>query len=404
MRESAVQITLPPIDLIDSQFYFIGAAKQPVLEIYDPSDDTFSSPVAKIPFVRSGVGYGSRNARWLAQPKLPPAGDCHFQIKFSDGRHHSPVSGRAFCTPLRTLWVYKHQIFSYRPARSISPSRVEKIPAFTGSLPTRDIYVYLPRGYDQQPARSYPVIYMHDGQNCFEAFAGDSFAGSWQADLVADRLIAHGQMRECIIVGVSNGGPARKAEYLPPYTTIYPPAKSVGKMGKKPHAASLPYSGRADETLAYYRYEVAPFVNQQYRTLVGRENTATCGSSLGGLFTTYIAWERTEFAYHHAAMSPSFWITRTPQGTLETIERLRTGEPRDIRLWLDSGTLDAPGRGDDGRADTLAARNALLENGYVEGPNFQYFVDDGAVHNEAAWAGRLDKVFCFLFPQGVDHA
>lgn len=392
------------MNLNAGQLYFIGAAAQPILEIYNPSDETRTGPVAQFPFTRVTAGHKTTAAQWLARPNLPADGDWHFRVNLGNGRYHAPANGNLYRTPLRKLWVQNHQIFGYLPVPVISPSRVEKISAFTGSLPPRDIYVYLPRGYKEQPARSYPVIYMHDGQNCFEAFAKDSFAGSWQADLVADRLIAHGQMRECIIVGVSNGGPNRKVEYLPPYTTIYPPAKSAGKMGKKPHAASRPYSGRADETVAYYRYEVAPFINQQYRTLVGQENTATCGSSLGGLFTIYIAWERTEFAYHHAAMSPSFWITRTPQGTLETIERLRNGEPRNIRLWLDSGTLDAPGRGDDGQADTLAARNALLENGYVEGPNFKYFVDDGAVHNEAAWAGRLDKVFRFLFPEGSNHA
>jgi predicted alpha/beta superfamily hydrolase len=113
---------------------------------------------------------------------------------------------------------------------------------------------------------------------------------------------------------------------------------------------------------------------------------------MGGLFSAYLAWEHPEFARHHAIMSPSFWITRTRQGPMRTIERLRTGHPRDIRLWLDSGTVN------DGLEQTLAARDALLENGYIEGSNFRHYIDEGASHNEAAWAGRLPLIFQFLFP------
>jgi predicted alpha/beta superfamily hydrolase len=269
---------------------------------------------------------------------------------------------------------------------------VIKIPRFTGRLSPRALYIYLPRGYAEHQTRRYPVLYMHDGQNCFEAYAADSFAGSWQADRTADRLIGQGRMRECLIVGVSNGGRQRRIEYLPPYAT-YQAAQRKGHQPKPD-----PVTGTADRTLAYYQADVATFIQQTYRVLGGREQTATCGSSLGGLFSTYIAWEQPEFARHHAIMSPSYWLTRTPQDAFETIERLRQGPPRDLRLWLDSGTLDAPGRGNDGMPETLAARQALLDIGYQEGPDFRYYLAKGAIHHESAWAARLPLVFEFLFP------
>jgi len=34
----------------------------------------------------------------------------------------------------------------------------------------RDIIVYLPPGYEQEQTRRYPVLYMQDGQNIFDAF------------------------------------------------------------------------------------------------------------------------------------------------------------------------------------------------------------------------------------------
>ncbi|MCB0232815.1 MAG: hypothetical protein KDG58_01070 [Anaerolineae bacterium] len=67
-------------------------------------------------------------------------------------------------------------------------------------------------------------------------------------------------------------------------------------------------------------------------------------------------------------------------------------------MWLDSGTRSAPDRGDDGMRDTLRARDVLLEAGYVPGVDFQYFLDEGGIHNEASWAARLPMIFQFLFP------
>ena len=285
-----------------------------------------------------------------------------------------------------------------------SPSKVIKIDEFEGSLPKRPLYIYLPQDYDQHPDRTYPVLYMHDGQNCFEAFVADSYAGSWKADITADWMISQGRMRPCIIVGVGNGSEARIAEYLPPYATYQlPPRKTKGSTkttddGEEAIVQPPSIVGRAQKTAVYYRDEVAAYMRHHYRVDGRREQTATCGSSMGGLLSTYLAWEFPEFARHQAVLSPAFWLTRTAAGTFETIERLRTGKPRDVRIWLDSGTEDAPGRGDDGWPETAVARDALLENGYQLGANFHYFLDEGACHRESDWAARLHQVFEFLFP------
>ncbi len=378
------------------QVYFFSKTKQPTLEIRKEND------VAQtVQFFQIGAGRQPGEVLWRAEFSYTSRAIWQFRIRLYSGSYALKPFRDFITTHLDTLWVQDGQIFNYRPHPTISPSQVIKVFNFTGSLPTRDLYIYLPRGYVEQIDRFYPVIYLHDGQNCFEAFASDSFAGSWRADKVADALIAQGQMKECLIVGVSNGQARRLEEYLPPYVTCKPPAPSRVKRSKshgKEPPASIPITGRANETVAYYRYEVAHYLKQHYRILSEREHTATCGSSMGGLFTTYIAWEHTEFAQHHAALSSSFWVTRNSDGILETIERLKTDEPKDIRLWLDSGTLDSPDKGDDGKLDTLAARDALLANGYQIGPDFQYYLAEGATHSEGAWAARLPLVFKFLMP------
>ncbi|HUF37374.1 MAG TPA: alpha/beta hydrolase-fold protein [Anaerolineales bacterium] len=273
-------------------------------------------------------------------------------------------------------------------------SRVVKIPRFTGSLPDRPLYIYLPPGYDDQEDRYYPTVYMHDGQNVFEAFVQDSYVdASWQADRAADRLIAEKLMRPAVIVGVGHGEDHRMEEYLPPYMTL--------RMKRGRGRTVRTISGQADRVAGYYIDEVAPFIAATFRVLPGRENTATCGSSMGGLLNAYFAWEHEDFARHHAIVSPAFWLTRNQEGGLEILERFAFMDRPDVRIWLDSGTLDSTGtstQGDDGKALTIQARDVLLDKGFEIGPDFRYFLDDGARHNEIAWARRMPMILEFFYP------
>lgn len=377
--------------------FYSRVRTNPVLEIHLTAKATKDyDAYVRVPFTTAQPGRVPGETRWVCRPELPAEGWWRFRIDLGDGTFAAPDGQGSFDfyhTPLRQLWLQNGQLYAYDPAPAHSLSRVLKIPHFSGSLPRRTLYVYLPRGYDQHAERQYPVLYMHDGQNCFESFVQDSFSGSWRADQVADRLIRQGQMAECLIVGVSNGGAQRLAEYLPPYSTLHLPPEN------EEEADFPPVHGRAHETAAYYAEEVAPFIERYYRVKQGRNHRATCGSSMGGLFAMYLAWEQTAFARHHAVLSPSFWISEQ-EGRLETIERLRDGRGRDIRLWLDSGTSDNGESGDDGLADTEQARDVLLAHGYALGPDFQYFRDEGAIHHEGAWAERLPHVFRFLFPPG----
>ena len=55
----------------------------------------------------------------------------------------------------------------------------------------RDLVVYLPPGYDEQPTRRFPVLYLHDGQNLFDR--ATSFAGQdWNVQGAADITISAG--------------------------------------------------------------------------------------------------------------------------------------------------------------------------------------------------------------------
>ncbi len=282
------------------------------------------------------------------------------------GRARKPSPGQVPATPV------------------LSPPRVIKTTTPAGSLSERPLYIYLPRGYEQHSDATYPVILMHDGQNCFQEFAADSFAGSWKADTTATRLIDEGRMRPCIVVGVANGQAMRLREYMPPW------------------ACYSAECGEGDAVLGYYFGELLPWLRANYRVAEGRENVATVGSSLGGLMAIYAAHEHSAAAKHHAALSPALWITRESEEYPEPLvfERYAEGPKPDVRLWIDSGSRSSFGStdSDDDMANTLRMRDVLIGNGFLMGDDLMHIVDPGGTHNESSWAARLDRVFEFLFP------
>ena len=187
---------------------------------------------------------------WEARVSAEADNGLSFRILIGDHGSYACPWGKGsydyYHTHLDEVFVKHGQIFSYQPAPVQGSPRVMKVPNFFGRLSRRTLYVYLPRGYDQQHERRYPVIYMHDGQNCFQQYSTDSFSGSWRADETATRMIALGEMQECIIVGVSNGNAERIAEYLPPYATYIRP-------GDDDESGFRPIEGAAGVTAEYYK-------------------------------------------------------------------------------------------------------------------------------------------------------
>jgi len=241
----------------------------------------------------------------------------------------------------------------------------------------RRLMVWLPPGYEKQPDRRYPVLYMHDGQNCFDA--ATSFAGEWRADETAAKLIADGKIEPIIIVGIENAGSKRIDEYTPtPDST-------------------LNQGGHGAEYAKFVIDEVKPFIDQAYRTLSDREHTAVAGSSLGGLISLYLIEKRGDVFGKCAAISPTLnWDGRQ---LLTAIEKDRQWTARGpIRIWLDMGT--AEGAGDDAMRSIDASRAmavVLRRAGLAENKDFVYREFRGAAHNETAWAARFDQVLIFLF-------
>jgi predicted alpha/beta superfamily hydrolase len=238
---------------------------------------------------------------------------------------------------------------------------------------SRTLIVYLPPGYADEAPRRYPVLYLHDGQNVFDA--ATSFAGTeWQADETAERLIRAGRLAPLILVGVYNTED-RLAEYTPWRDT----KERAGGKGKH-----------------YARFlvdEVKPFIDREYRTLPGREHTAVAGSSLGGLISLYLAKQYPDRFSRCGALSPSLWWAN--ERILREIER-SPGWLKHVRVWLDMGTREGQRPG-----AALAGTRRLVESfdqmGLIPGRDYYYQEVFEGEHNEAAWAARFDKVLLFFF-------
>jgi pimeloyl-ACP methyl ester carboxylesterase len=228
----------------------------------------------------------------------------------------------------------------------------------TGVLP-RDIVVWLPPGYVESK-ESYPVLYVHDGQNLFDPTT--SFLGvDWGIDETATRLIEKKKMKPVIVVGIYNSS-QRSDDY-----------------------------GAGDQGKAYQKYVVdvvKPLIDANYRTLPDRENTATMGSSMGGLVSFLLAWNHPDVFRQAASLSPAFFP--------EVVDMVRVAEkaPDGMRLYVDNGT-DGMDKKIQVFCDDML--DVLPGRGFVRDENFIWFLDEGADHNEQAWAHRVHRPLLFMF-------
>jgi predicted alpha/beta superfamily hydrolase len=255
-------------------------------------------------------------------------------------------------------------------------------PAFASKyLGPRDVIVYLPPDYEKDTAkdtaRRYPVLYLHDGQNLFDAVHAGM---EWQVDETAERLIRSGAIGPMIVVGVASAGSSdlRKDEYTPTYVEF-----------KREDGVVLKGGGKADLYGRLLVEELKPFIDRTYRTRPEAAATSLGGSSFGGLVTLYLGLKYPQiFGGTLLAVSPSVWWD--DRVILKTVAALpaRTGQ----RIWVDIGTAE----GDDDVADTRRLRDALVAKGWKLGVDLAYVEAEGAAHDEIAWAERMEPMLRFV--------
>lgn len=241
---------------------------------------------------------------------------------------------------------------------------------------SRDILVYLPPSYDQEPFRHYPVLYLHDGNNLFDPKT--SFLGvEWQLDEHLEALIQTDAIEEVIAVGIYNT-PDRNSEY-----TWLPRQDETGAVE----------GGDGPRYARFLVEELKPAVDRAFRTRPEREATAVAGSSLGGLMSFYLGLYYPDVFSGIGMLSPSLWWQ------YELLLPAATHLSQALKLWIDMGTRE-------GGVDQAQAFVAQLgERGYLQGDQLFFSLACCAEHNEAAWSKRVGEMLRFFYgPPGTAQA
>lgn len=235
----------------------------------------------------------------------------------------------------------------------------------------RDILVHMPPSYHTGNKR-YSVIYMHDGQNLFDA--ATSYAGEWHVDGIMQQLAKEGI--EALIVGIPNMGEHRAREYAP---------FSHSHFGH----------GRGDDYVRFIAETVKPLIDSDFRTLPEQNHTGILGSSMGGLISLYGYFRFPEVFGLLGAMSPSIWL-----GGGQLIETVQKSRHHHGRIYLDIGEhelSDRQSKRNDRYVENMHHfRDVLAQVGYIEHHNLKYVVDAKGRHHEADWHRRLPDALRFI--------
>jgi predicted alpha/beta superfamily hydrolase len=242
----------------------------------------------------------------------------------------------------------------------------------------RDVLVYLPPEYDLDPGRTYPVLYMHDGQNLFDGRTSFIPGKTWRMREQADEAIREGAVEPLIIVGIYNTGDRRLAEYTP---------ERDWQMG----------GGEANSYGMLLTRELMPWIARRYRVRTEREATGLGGSSLGGLVTLYLGLRHAEVFGRLAVLSPSVWWNH--KSILGYLNERAPEIWERPRMWLDVGDRE----GQRTLHNTEQLNRRLIANGWRPGDTLHYELVAGGTHDEASWAARVRPMLEFLFPGNWDR-
>ena len=231
---------------------------------------------------------------------------------------------------------------------------------------TRRVWVYLPRGYATSHAR-YPVLYLQDGQNLFDAATG--FAGEWGVDETLDSLRA-----AVIVVAVDNGGTHRLDEYNP-WKNADP------KLG----------GGEGDAYVDFLVHTLKPYVDAHWRTRRDAASTGIGGSSAGALIALYATLRHPEVYGRALLFSTASWLAGQP--LYDVARRAAARHPR-ARLFFLSGEHETP-EGQPG-LDQRRMVDTLVRAGWPAARIRSVLVPDGK-HAEWFWRREFGGAFQWLF-------
>lgn len=240
----------------------------------------------------------------------------------------------------------------------------------------RRITVWVPPGWRAQ-RRKYPVLYLNDGQNLFDpsrAFAGQT----WRVRETAAWLIRRKRIPPLVIVGIDHGEGRRGREYLP--------VEDERNAGGTKHPLGHEYA-------EFVAREVIPFMLREYPIARGPSNTGFGGSSYGAVAALTTAILKPGTFGKLLIESPSLYV-----GGEYLLRRARAARRWPARVYLGVGTAETS-RADRNEETVENVRKlaTILRRAGLGPRRLRFVVEEGAMHSEGAWAGRLPGALEFLY-------
>lgn len=241
-------------------------------------------------------------------------------------------------------------------------------------------WVYLPPAFSASDPWLYPCLYLHDGQNVFDAGTA-AFGVEWGVDETAECQILERRMQPLIIVALANT-PERMSDYTPFQD------EALG-------------GGQGRRFAQFLVSELKVWMKAHYPVRGSAQDTAIAGSSLGGLSALYVGWTHPEEFGLVAALSPSLWW-----GARKLITRIGGDEENGLRpskIWVDMGSAESlADDNENGVPDTIddlrTLKAVLLARGYLLGHNLQVQEIPEGRHHESDWGERIGQILSWLFP------
>ncbi|HMG91368.1 MAG TPA: alpha/beta hydrolase-fold protein, partial [Chryseolinea sp.] len=203
------------------------------------------------------------------------------------------------------------------------PDDVESVPAITLQSDIApepfSVFVRLPKGYERDVLRRYPVIYHLDGNAFFDPISGS-----------VERLVNKKKITDAIVVGIGYDN-AYAMDSLRKRDYTFPEA---------PPADSFKISGGGERFYRFIKMELQPYITRTYRT--DTLNRIIMGHSLGGYFVLYslLADMQGDPAFdHYVAASPSLWYNNFY--VVERFKNLMGPETKKRQVYLSRGELES---------------------------------------------------------------
>ncbi|MDX6746272.1 alpha/beta hydrolase-fold protein [Polaribacter sp. PL03] len=270
--------------------------------------------------------------------------------------------------------------------------RIDSFP--TNNIVPRPVDVWLPENYSAE--KKYAVLYMHDGQNLFDATTTWN-KQEWMIDEVASKLMNEGITRDFIVVGIHNIPKIRWQDLFPEKAMNFLSEEDRNKLYEEAKKSNFSINLKGDEYLKFMVEELKPYIDNTYSVYTDKENTFVAGSSMGGLMSMYAVAEYPTIFAGGACFS-THWVGGTPKEGNPLPEAifnyLDTNLPiaKSHKMYFDYGnkTLDffypqyAP------KVDSI------FKKGGYNASNFKNLFFEGTDHSELSWQKRLDFPLTFL--------